>query len=213
MAELSISRDVLRGYLAHGDSVLLANLIHITRQFFHSLLQHDLDLTVTTRIASSLLPSVSKFDILNTLPELQHDFCALWNEIVQQVQSNGVHINSFIDILVEIQHLYIALHDTDAAPGYFLTSATGHDDLNYQRTSYTFCMAPDHRSNLTTHPEKVSGNTVGRANHPTATTSPIVSGSSPRDDIETRHHTATGKAPSISDTPISSMARPTGHSL
>src|SRR6267154_1863451 len=129
MNELGISRDVLQGYLAHGDSVLLANLIHIIRQFFHSLLQHDLDLTVTTRIALSLLPSVSKFDILNTLPELQHDFCALWNEIVQQVQSSGANINSFIDILVEIRRLYVVLHGTDAVPGHFLTSTTGYDDL------------------------------------------------------------------------------------
>jgi hypothetical protein len=164
MDQLGISRDVLRGYLAHGDSVLLANLIHITRQFFHSLLQHDLDLAVT-RMALSLLPSVSKFDILNTLPELQHDFCALWNEIVQQVQSSGADINPFVDIFVEIRHLYVALHGTDAL-GYFLTSTTGHDDLLRRRTSYPFCTVPDHRSNSTTHLEEVSGNAIGRASHP-----------------------------------------------
>jgi hypothetical protein len=211
--ELGISRGVLRGYLAHGDSVLLANLIYITRQFFHNLLQHDLDPTVTTRIASSLLPSVSKFDILNTLPELQHDFCALWNEIVQQVQSSGADINPFIDILVEIRHLYVALHGTDAALGYSLTSTTGHDDLTRQRTSYPFCMVPDHRSNLATaatHLEKVCGNTIGGVSHPTATTSPILPDSSLRDVLVT-HHTATGITPSISDTPISSMARPIAH--
>ena len=213
MDELGISRDVLRGYLAHGDSVLLANLIHITRQFFHSLLQHDLDLTGTTRTTLSLLPSVSKFDILNTLPGLQHDFCALWNEIVQQVQSSGADVNSFIDILVEIQHLYVALHGTDAAPGYF--STTGRDDLMRQRTSYPFCMVPDHRrSNLTTHLEKVGSNTIDRVSHPAAATSPIVSESSLRDVRVTHHHTATGRAPSISDTPmISTVARPIGHSL
>jgi hypothetical protein len=211
MDQLGISRDVLRGYLAHGDSVLLANLIHITRQFFHSLLQHDLDLAVT-RIALSLLPSVSKFDILNTLPELQHDFCALWNEIVQQVQSSGADINPFVDILVEIRHLYVALHGTDAALGYFLTSTTSHDDLLRRRTSYPFCTVPDHRSNLTTHLEKVSGNAIGRASHPTATTSPIPSETSPRDVLVT-HHTATGITPSISDTLISSMAQPIAHSL
>jgi len=43
MDGLSLSEDVLRRYLAHGDSVLLANLIHITRHFFHSL-PHHLDL-------------------------------------------------------------------------------------------------------------------------------------------------------------------------
>jgi hypothetical protein len=178
--ELGISRDVLRGYLAHGDSVLLANLIHITRQFFHSLLQHDLDLTVT-RIALSLLPSVSKFDILNTVPELQHDFCALWNEIVQQVRSSGADVDSFIDILVEIRYLYAALHGNDAALGYIFTPTTGHDDLLRQRTSYPFCMVPEHRSNLTTHIEEVSGNMIGSYATGTTTTSPTLSESSPRD--------------------------------
>jgi hypothetical protein len=37
MEELGDSRDVLRDYLTYGDSVLLANLIRITRQFFHNL--------------------------------------------------------------------------------------------------------------------------------------------------------------------------------
>ena len=178
--ELGISGDVLRDYLAHGDSVLLANLIHITRQFFHTLLQHDLDPTVT-RIALKLLPSVSKFNILNTGPELQHDFCALWNEIVQQVRSSGADVNSFIDILVEIQYLYASLHGNDAALGYIFTPTTGHDDLLRQRTSYPFCMVPEHRSNLTTHIEEVSGNMIGSYATGTTTTSPTLSESSPRD--------------------------------
>ena len=199
--ELGISGEVLRGYLTHGDSLLLANLIHITRQFFHSLLQYDLDLTIT-RMALNILPSVLKFDILNTLPELQHDFCALWNEIVQQVQSSGADIESFIDILIEIRHLYVALH---AAPGYVLNSTAGHDDLLRQRTSYSLCTVRDHCSNVTTHLKEVSGNTIGEASHPTTTTSPILSESSPRDDLVTRHM-ATGITPSIDDNPISSMA-------
>ena len=62
-------------------------MIHITRHFFHSLLQHDSDLT---REALSTLPSVSKFDILNTLPELQHDFSSLCNNVVQQAQSTAL---------------------------------------------------------------------------------------------------------------------------
>jgi hypothetical protein len=37
MEELGLSEDGLRDYLARGDSVLLANLIHIARHFFDSL--------------------------------------------------------------------------------------------------------------------------------------------------------------------------------
>ncbi|KAH9965701.1 hypothetical protein BGW80DRAFT_1343849, partial [Lactifluus volemus] len=33
--------------------------------------------------SSFILPSLSNFDVHNTLPELQHDFLALWNKIEQ----------------------------------------------------------------------------------------------------------------------------------
>jgi hypothetical protein len=148
MDELGISRDVLRGYLAHGNSVLLANLIHVTRHFFHRLLQPHPDLT---REALSILPSVSKFDILNTLPELQRDFCDLWNEVVQQARSSNADDNPFIDILIEIRRLYVDLHGTDITPGYFFTSTTGHDDLFHQPALYPLCIMPDHHPKSTTH--------------------------------------------------------------
>ena len=112
MDELVISRVVLRDYLARGDSVLLANLIHITRHFLHGLLQPHPDLT---REALTILPSVSKFDILNTLPELQHDFCALWNDVIRQVQSSSSEDNPFEEILLDIWGLYVTLHGTTAS--------------------------------------------------------------------------------------------------
>ncbi len=131
MDELGISRDVLRAYLARGDSLLLSNLIHITRHFFHS--PHP-DIT---REALSILPSVSKFDILNTLPELQHDFCALWNDVVQ---SSGAEDHLFIDILLDIWGLYVALHGA---------TASNYDPL-HPPASYPLCEDDSHRD-LTTH--------------------------------------------------------------
>ena len=104
MDELDIAEDLLRHYLSRGDSVLLANLIHITRLFLHSP-QRDSDLTQKAFI---ILPSVSKFDILSTLPELQHKFCALWNEIVEQKRISGANDKLFADILNKIRHLYDA---------------------------------------------------------------------------------------------------------
>jgi hypothetical protein len=155
MDELGISRDVLRGYIGHGNSVLLANLIHISRHFFHGLLQPNPDLT---REALSILPSVSKFDILNTLPELQHDFCALWNDVVRQVQSSGAKNNPFMEILLDIQGLYISLH--------------GNCDPLRPPASYPLCEDDSHR-NLTTQVQWVGGFASGEANHPTATIFPI----------------------------------------
>jgi hypothetical protein len=133
MDELGISWDDLRDYRAHGDSVLLANLIHITLHFFHGLLQPHPDLT---RETLSILPSISNFDILNTLPELQQDFCALWNDVVRQVQSSGAKNNPFIEILLDIRILYIALH-------------RNFDPLR-PPAFYPLCEDDSHR-NLTTH--------------------------------------------------------------
>jgi Family of unknown function (DUF6535) len=157
MDELGISRDVLRDYLAHGDSVLLANLIHITLDFLHYLLQPHSDLT---REALKILPSLSKFDILDTLPELQHDFCALWNDVVRQVQSSGAKNNPFMEILLDIQDLYIALH--------------GNYDPLRPPASYPLCEDDSHR-NLTTQVQWVGGFASGEASHPTATIFPTSS--------------------------------------
>jgi Family of unknown function (DUF6535) len=188
MDELGIPEDVLRRYLEHGDSVLLANLIHITRQFFQNFLQRDSDLT---RQSLRILPSVSKFDILNTLPELQHDFCALWNEIVQHAQSNGTSNNPFIGILIEIRGLYVALHGVDAALTYFFASTAGQEDLFRQPASYPICMMSDHR-NLTSHIQEGGGSTTGEASHSTITASPaLLSKSSPGDVLDVPQHVPT----------------------
>ena len=197
MDELGISGDVLRGYLAHGDSVLLANMNHITHHFFHALLQPHPD---HTRKSSSILSSLSKFDILNTLPELQHNFCDLWSEVVQQARRSGADDNPFIDILVQIWHLYDVLHGSDIPLGYFgyfLTSTTGHDDLFHQPPSYPFliplCMMPDHHPESTTHSHEASSSTIGGASQTITTGSPtrVLSKSSPGDVLDVSHHTAT----------------------
>jgi hypothetical protein len=191
--EWGISEGVIRDYLAHGDSVLLANLIHITRHFFHSLLQHDLDLT---RKSPSILSSLSEFDILNTLPELQRDFCHLWNEVVQQARSSKVDDNPFIDILVEIRRLYVNLHGTNIALGYFgyFSTSTTQDDLFHQLASYPLCMVPDHHPKSTTQTQEASGSTTGGAGQTiiTASSSPVLSGSSPDVILDMSHDTATG---------------------
>ncbi|KAI0264089.1 hypothetical protein BGY98DRAFT_940038 [Russula aff. rugulosa BPL654] len=75
-SQLGVTEEVLTSYLEPGDNVLLANLIKTTRQFFEKGLQFD-----------GILRSISGFDVKETLPELQHDFCKLWNEIVEVEKS------------------------------------------------------------------------------------------------------------------------------
>ena len=143
MNELGVSEDVLRTYLAHGDSVPLAILIHFTRQVLHPLLRGDADLT---RQSLRILPVVSNFDILNTLPELRHEFCVLWNEIIRQAWNGGAHRGLFDQILVDIRHLYVALHPVDAMPEDHIAFTAGCDDIPLKSASYPSCKTAGHHS-------------------------------------------------------------------
>ncbi|KAH9972286.1 hypothetical protein BGW80DRAFT_1459904 [Lactifluus volemus] len=77
-------------YLEHGnDSVLLANLIHITRQILESSRDGGPGRDMADAMSLIIFPTLSNFDIRNTLPELQQDFLALWNEM-EQTQNDKV---------------------------------------------------------------------------------------------------------------------------
>jgi hypothetical protein len=159
--QLGVSEDVLRDYLAHGDSVLFANLIHITRQFFRSYLV-DGDGYILL-VLPSILASTSRFDIQNTVPGLQNDFCALWNEIVFKAQITG---NSLIPyyILRDIRHIYIVLHQgTDSAPTAFSPSTHDNDDILFQPSSYPVCNIPGHASHTVIGPPEESAHASNSA--------------------------------------------------
>ena len=133
---LGVPEGVRQGYLTHGDSIFLANLIHFIR---HANLSEPFDLGV--------VETLPKFDTRNTLPELQDDFCAVWNQLVQEAQ-NGDAFSIPVSILERIQRHYIALHrGTDAAPTAFSynTQAAPHDHVLWQPSSYPPCSLPDHR--------------------------------------------------------------------
>lgn len=129
-SQLGVTEDVLRGYLEHGDSVLLANLTKTTRLFFEKGLQFE-----------GILRSISGFDVKGTLPELQHDLCQLWNEIVAVEKSK--HCIDCTFILGEICHVHDALHPTSpttaAVPP---TSTTGNYDSLLVGSPYAFCLDP-----------------------------------------------------------------------
>jgi Family of unknown function (DUF6535) len=127
--------DIIR-YLAQGDdSLLLANLIHIARKI--SNVSSGINRSMAGDAASCILQPASKFDIRNTLPELQHGFCSLWNEIVQKAQkTDDGSIFHFIVFL--LRRLYIDLHrDSDDSSSPIIDK--------FQVLSYPLCTNPDHR--------------------------------------------------------------------
>ncbi len=127
-SQLGVSEEVLRSYLKHGDSVLFANLIKTMRLYFEDGLQFQ-----------GLLPSISKFNIEGTLPELQRDFCTLWNEVVEKSEQC---INCFF-ILGEIGHVHAALHPTAPTTVAALPSSTTvNTDSLLLGNSYALCADP-----------------------------------------------------------------------
>ena len=121
----------LRDYTAHGvDSIILAISIHLVRQSIRSRF-YDWD----------ALKAFSQVDILKTHPGLQHDFCVLWNEVVQEARKQGVN-SSPVVILRWSRHQYIALHqDTHVAP----------TDFSPNPSSYPLCDITRHPSHSTAH--------------------------------------------------------------
>ncbi|KAH9971383.1 hypothetical protein BGW80DRAFT_1322144, partial [Lactifluus volemus] len=93
-----------------------------------------------------MVPTISKFDIRNTLPELQHDFCGLWNEITQEAHNRESNSISLF-ILKPIRQLYVALHQgTGAAPTAFDVSTDVMAPLLWQPSSYPLCNIAGHHS-------------------------------------------------------------------
>ena len=133
--EFGIPDHVLRDSLAHGDSVLFSILIHISHQANRA-----------SYWTSGILSSLSKFDIRNTHPGLQQDFCLLWNEIAQGARNQGPYSIPTL-ILGEIRHLYVALHQ-----------GTGLDFALGQPLSYPLCdIAGHHPDSNTQLPVPISG--------------------------------------------------------
>ena len=134
MGYLGISKHVLQDYLAHGDSILLAILIHSIRH------------AICSNFSSfRLLPPLSEFDVLNTLPGLRREFCGLWNTLALN-SPDREDPSSSISILKATRHIYVALHQgTDAAPTWPSASTEDVDDVLNRPLSYPLCNIPDHR--------------------------------------------------------------------
>jgi hypothetical protein len=110
-----------------GDNVFLAILIDISRRA----LPYD----------SGLVETLTRFNIHHTLPRLQHDFCTLWNELVQ-ADRNRRHAAATLRL---IRHHYIALHqDTD-------DSINGFDSSLFPPSSYPLCNPLSHRVDSVAH--------------------------------------------------------------
>jgi hypothetical protein len=146
--ELGLPDTVIRKFIAHGNSVLLSILIHITRRTIR-----------TGSWTPRVLLSLSGFSLHDTLPGLQHAFCTLWNDILLEARALGPD-NTHVEVLRELRHVYIDLHrGTDASPTAFSGATFDFDPILDDPRSYRFCNIANHRQDLTIH-TPISGSFV-----------------------------------------------------
>ena len=157
--------DVIRNHLAYGDSVFLAILLHVAR-----------DALDTGRLAQGFLKSLSQFDIRNTIAGLHHEFCTLWNEVVEKAR-NAANQETRItaaQILTEIHDLFAALHQgSDSGPTRPHVVSSGHDDV--QGRAFPLCNIASHYPTadnpattfLTVPPPTRFGDPLNSPSHPT----------------------------------------------
>jgi hypothetical protein len=151
---LGVPETVLRSHAAHHNNLSLVILIHIIRQQFIYIWAWNWE----KMPISDALESASRFDVLNTSPELRHEFCALWNQIVRKAQNDADRDIPWW-ILHSIRGIYISLHQgTDSAPTGFCTTYDFDGLALEDPSAYPLCIDPSHfldESAPTTFPRTV----------------------------------------------------------
>ena len=144
--ELGVRKSVLQDYATQGDNLSLAILIHVIRNHFH--LFHGQNWQFKF---SFILETASQFNMQDTSPDLQHEFCVLWNEVVHHAKGNNSRLIPEY-ILRCIRNIYIALHkNTDAAPTRFSSFTSDDDRVLLEPSSYPACNVPDHHPDSASH--------------------------------------------------------------
>ncbi|KAI0250368.1 hypothetical protein BJV78DRAFT_1220226 [Lactifluus subvellereus] len=145
IGHLGVSRADLRNYLAHGDSMLLANCIHTIRFWVSDYSMHHW--VRPADLQSKTLESVSKFEVRQTLPPLQHAFCLMWNKVVLLARGTRSRDAHFLWVLIlrHMRNIYIGLHQgTNAVPTAFSASTCIEDSILGASSSYPLCNIKSH---------------------------------------------------------------------
>jgi hypothetical protein len=154
--QFGVSRPVLQRLVAHGDSILLANLTFITREICSYHWNHG-GWPVFYGMSLPTLEMISKFKPQRTLilPEIQRGFCDLWNQLVLTARNHkDLHYRgTTVGMLKQIRKIYIALHevpDDTPTPFFISTDDDDDDDANLsQEPLYPLCDTHSHISILT----------------------------------------------------------------
>jgi hypothetical protein len=155
--QLKKSTSVIQFFLEYGgDTILLPNAIFIIRRTIQTFSGSEDDHRNDILEASSkTLKLICRFDIQRTLEEHQHQFCSLWNQLVDAAQNNThPRATPLCTMMLKIiRKLYITLHEkTDSSPTAFSTTTDDRDQVLDDARSYPSCTNDEH-SHSTPVPE------------------------------------------------------------
>ena len=142
---MCLPKYVLRNHAKHGNDLSLTILIYLVRQQFGRYWVSDWPWEEFSKV----LEAASKFNVLDTSPDLQHEFCELWNQVV--CAANGTMMPWCI--LKPIRNVYLTLHlHTDCTPTRFSVSTSDEDRIaiwQSPRLRYPLCDISGHHPDLT----------------------------------------------------------------
>jgi hypothetical protein len=195
---LNVPESTVQDYFTNGHTVLLANLNRIVSHITQFGLQLG-NSQAPSAVLESLeaLESMCKFDVTGTSTPLCHNFCLLWNELVQHYNAGDPQLRTlFGKTLKHIRKVYIALHGgagalptttatcsvctvhaaaaaaaaTDPGPGGVSTALTPHSHHQTQVTPTTAgpMSSPLSPSNTSTFLASSISNTANPHSSPTA---------------------------------------------
>ena len=152
---LDVSESALRDYVAYGDSALLANLNSFIRRTIDFYEGDEKSVNYLPYHMIKTIKQVSKLDVQSTLPELQHEFCTLWNKLVLMSRAEPPGFDGPNEILTGIRHIYVASHLSNAStlPTAFSVPSRDEDGFSYllEPPSYPLCTVTDHHPGSTSH--------------------------------------------------------------
>jgi hypothetical protein len=147
--QLKESKSLLQNYFADDDTIVLTDTIFIIRRtigIFSG--SGDYYRTDIFEVSLKTLELICSFDIQSTLPELQHQFCDLWNQLVDVAEKNtDPHLTLLcIRTLKSIRRLYISLHEKmRSSPKAFSMTTDDGDRVLDDSKSYPTCTIDRHR--------------------------------------------------------------------
>ena len=146
---LGTGRNRFQSHLNHNDSILLATVISIVRRsietYSGSAERHRSEILGAS---SKTLGSLRKLHLNRTSSDLQHEFCGIWNHLVELAQNDDrpdiVYVST--TILKSIRKLYIRLHKkgTSAYPTAFSSTTDDAESVLGHPSSYCRCTVIAH---------------------------------------------------------------------